>query len=106
MEEFEQLWLWKQYDPCVNDYVIWDKGEYGIDQGWVYFKCEEYITIETGVKRRAKADCIEGSNGKGKVLHRSVHTLLLCQQDKWCQLEYVRTRKPLQDIKHYSECDD
>ena len=26
------------YEPEVNDYVIWDKGEYGIDEGWVYFK--------------------------------------------------------------------
>ena len=105
MEEFEQLHLWKQYDPCVNDYVIWDKGEYGIDQGWVYFKCEEYITIETGVKPRPKCD-YTGGNGKSRVLHRSVHTLLLCDKSKWCQLEHVRSRKPLEDIKHYSECDD
>jgi hypothetical protein len=27
------------YEPEVNDYVIWDKGEYGKDEGWVYFKC-------------------------------------------------------------------
>ena len=26
------------YEPEVNDYVIWDKGKYGIDKGWVYFK--------------------------------------------------------------------
>ena len=106
MEEFEQLWLWKQYDPCVNDYVVWDKGEYGSDEGWVYFKCEEYITIETGVKPRSKTDHIQGSNGKSRVLHRYVHTLLLCNKDKWCQLEYIKSRKPVEDIQHYSECDD
>ena len=37
-------------DPKVNDYVIWDKGEYGKDEGWVYFFCDEYITIETSVR--------------------------------------------------------
>ena len=25
------------YEPEVDDYVIWDRGEYGIDEGWVYF---------------------------------------------------------------------
>ena len=25
------------YVPRVNDYVVWDKGEYGVDEGWVYF---------------------------------------------------------------------
>ena len=38
------------YVPKVNDYVIWDKGEYGKDEGWVYFCDEEYITIETHVR--------------------------------------------------------
>ena len=37
------------YVPKVNDYVIWDKGDYGVDKGWVYFYDEEYITIETHV---------------------------------------------------------
>ena len=41
MEEFEQLRLWEDYEPQVNDYVIWDKGKFGIDEGWVYFKSDE-----------------------------------------------------------------
>ena len=47
------------YIPKVNDYVIWDKGQYGIDEGWVYFFSEEYITIETGVrpKQPEQLDC-------------------------------------------------
>ena len=40
------------YVPKVNDYVIWDKGEYGKDEGWVYFFCDEYITIETSLKTK------------------------------------------------------
>ena len=54
------------YEPNVNDYVIWDRGEHGTDEGWVYFKGEpvdnekrikegwkplsQYITIETSIK--------------------------------------------------------
>jgi hypothetical protein len=34
------------YIPKVNDYVKWKtKGQ----EGWVYFKHEDYITIETDV---------------------------------------------------------
>ena len=29
------------YEPEVGDYVIWDRGEYGKDEGWVYFKCDD-----------------------------------------------------------------
>ena len=29
------------YEPEVDDYVVWDQGEYGYDEGWVYFKCDE-----------------------------------------------------------------
>ena len=36
-----QLKLWEDYTPEVNDYVVWNRGEYGIDKGWVDFKCEE-----------------------------------------------------------------
>ena len=49
MDDCEQLCLWEKYEPQVNDYVIWDKGQYGTDEGWVYFKDDEYITIETGL---------------------------------------------------------
>ena len=87
------------YVPKVNDYVVWDKGEYGKDEGWVYFKSEEYITIETGVKPRPDAE-LEGS------LHKSIHTLLLCHAQFWNDLQYVRSRTPHERIEHYSQCDD
>ena len=86
------------YIPKVNDYVIWDKGQYGKDEGWVYFFCEEYITIETSVKPRPDAEC-EGS------LHKYIHTLLLCYAPFWKDLQYVKSRKS-QYPQHYSECDD
>ena len=74
------------YVPKVNDYVIWDKGIYGKDEGWVYFFSEEYITIETDVRPRPDAEC-EGSR------HKFIHTLLLCHAQFWKDLEYVKTRE-------------
>ena len=87
MDEYEQLTLWEEYEPQVDDYVIWDKiGTERNDEGWVYFKCEEYITIETGIKEKPPCDV---SSSK----HKYIHTLLLCQCDYWHQLQYVKTRK-------------
>ena len=43
MEEIEQLCLWEEYEPQVNDYVIWDKmGSENNDEGWVYFQIPFY----------------------------------------------------------------
>tara|TARA_B100000029_G_scaffold467126_1_gene503143 strand:+ start:347 stop:655 length:309 start_codon:yes stop_codon:yes gene_type:complete len=102
MDEYEQLCLWEEYKPKVNDYVIWDKGEYGSDEGWVYFYDDEYITIETGVKPKPKEtlDC------KSTNHHKMIHTLLLCPKPFWYQLKYVTSRTPHEQIQHYSECDD
>ena len=86
------------YVPKVNDYVIWDKGIYGKDEGWVYFFSEEYITIETDVRPRPDAEC-EGSR------HKFIHTLLLCHAQFWKDLEYVKTRESSKPC-HYSECDN
>jgi len=101
------------YEPEVNDYVIWDKGEYGKDEGWVYFKCpvmEEkkgfsenprYITIETGVRDKPKEqlDC------KSRLHHRKVHTLLLCYESQWEDLKFVKRREAAH-CEHYSQYDD
>ena len=37
------------YTPEVDDYVRWNKEKHSVE-GWVYFKDQEYITIEIGVK--------------------------------------------------------
>ena len=88
MDEYVQLCLWEDYKPKVNDYVIWDRGEYGIDEGWVYFYDDEYITIETGVKPKPKDEYEKNPR------HRMIHTLLLCNNQFWHQLKYVRSRTP------------
>ena len=105
------------YEPEVDDYVVWDRGEYGQDEGWVYFKGDEvdnekrvkygwnpvarYITIETAV--RDKPECMYSS---GKPMeHKKIHTLLLCVEECWHELEYVKHRRT-REILHYSQYDD
>ena len=87
------------YIPKVNDYVIWDKGEYGKDEGCVYFYSEEYITIETGVRPKPKDQYTQNER------HKYIHTLLLCHAPFWKDLQYVKSRKS-QCPHHYSECED
>ena len=77
------------YEPQVDDYVIWDRGEYGRDEGWVYFVCDEYITIETHVKPRPVCEY----TSEKKILHQMIHTLLLCYKQDWEKLEYVTNRR-------------
>ena len=79
------------YIPKVDDYVIWDQGEYGIDEGWVYFYDDEYITIETSVKPKPKCQYTQNER------HKFIHTLLLCHNWNWSQLKYVKSRKSKSD---------
>ena len=89
------------YIPKVNDYVVWDKGEYGKDEGWGYFFCEEYITIETGVRPKPPEQLDCGSTNR----HKMIHTLLLCYASNWDQLKYIKSRKSACP-DHYSQCED
>ena len=104
------------YDPQVDDYVIWNRPNGDIEEGWVYFKGDpvdnekrikdgwnplsQYITIETGVKPKPKDEYEKNPR------HRMIHTLLLCNNQFWHQLKYVRSRTPHEQIEHYSQCDD
>ena len=73
------------YIPQVNDYVIWDNGKEV--EGWVYFKCDEYITIEIGVKLKSK------ENYEACSLHRNDRLMVLCFHSQWKELEYVKSRE-------------
>ena len=97
------------YEPNVNDYVIWDQGEYGKVEGWVYFKGDpvdnekrikegwkelsRYITIEIGV--RDKHHCVYTS-GK-RMIHKKHHILLLCNDADWKDLHFVTKRESIYD---------
>ncbi len=105
------------YEPEVDDYVVWERPTGDIEEGWVYFKGDpidnekrikdgwnsvsRYITIETGV--RDKPNCMY-SSGK-PMLHKKIHTLLLCNEDCWHELKYIKHRR-IREVQHYSQYDD
>ena len=70
------------YIPNVNDYVKWTRGI----EGWVYFKHEEYITIETDVWEK------DQENYEHCKLHRNERVLVLCYHNQWNELEYIKSR--------------
>jgi len=71
------------YEPEVNDYVYWKPHI----EGWVYFKGEEYITIETSVSLK------DETNYECCSLHRNNRLLVICYVSQWKELEYVKTRQ-------------
>tara|TARA_Y100000593_G_scaffold7821_1_gene14528 strand:- start:277 stop:618 length:342 start_codon:yes stop_codon:yes gene_type:complete len=103
------------YEPEVDDYVIWDQGEYGKHEGWVYFKGDpvdnekrvkdgwkpvsRYITIETSIRPKPHDDYAKGDP------HQFIHTLLLCYESEWSNLIFVKKRKS-KNISHWSQYDD
>ena len=102
MPTYVQLCMFEEYEPEVNDYVIWERNIHGhvaIDQGWVYFKGPKteprkgfsdnprYITIETGIKPKPKCKYTKDEQ------HKYIHTLLLCYESSWHQLKFVKKRK-------------
>tara|TARA_B100000902_G_scaffold34099_1_gene41013 strand:- start:156 stop:437 length:282 start_codon:yes stop_codon:yes gene_type:complete len=74
------------YDPIIDDYVKWDNN-HTCHEGWVYFKCDDYITIEIRVKDKCE------QNIKDCPIHKKTHVLLLCYRQFWNQLEYVKNRR-------------
>ena len=105
------------YEPEVDDYVIWNRPNGDIEEGWVYFKGDpvdnekrikdgwnsvsRYITIETNV--RDKPNCMYSSGHPMR--HKKIHTLLLCVEECWHELKYVKHRRT-REILHYSQYDD
>ena len=80
------------YEPEVNDYVVWHRENWdNVDKGWVYFKCDEYITIEISVKE--KPNCQYAKNDR----HKYIHCLLLCYAADWKNLEYITKRQDFHD---------
>jgi hypothetical protein len=74
-----------EYIPKINDYVEWTKGV----EGWVYFKDEEYITIEHIVrpKDEVNLECCP--------IHRNERLLVICYVEQWNQLEYIKSRQSI-----------
>lgn len=70
------------YSPQINDYVIWKNKI----EGWVYFKCSQYITIE--VLTRPKDE----ENLKHSSIHQNERLLVLCYLRQWNELTYSHSR--------------
>jgi len=79
------------YVPKVNDYVIWDLTKN--IEGWVYFKCEEYITIEVLVKPKNE------QNYEACRLHKNDRLLIVCYASQWKELKYVKTRQSVYEAE-------
>ncbi len=75
------------YKPRLDDYVKWNRSTGSIDEGWVYFVSDEYISIEVLAK------CKTDENVKDCPLHRKIHVLVVCQNWYWDELEYVSNRR-------------
>ena len=75
------------YNPVVNHYVKWNSDI----EGWVYFKCDDYITIELNV--RPKDDI----NYKHSSIHRNERLLVICYNHQWNQLTYITERTSKHD---------
>ena len=104
-----------KYEPEVNDYVIWTTALGMKHEGWVYFKGDpvdnefrlkngwnpstRYITIETSVK--LKPQCEHSKNDA----HKYIHTLLLCYEQNWNELKFVKKRET-KYCQHYAQYDD
>lgn len=71
------------YEPQVNHYVKWKPHI----EGWVYFKCKDYITIEIGVKPK------DEENYEACSLHRNDRLMVLCYHDQWHELTHEGYRE-------------
>ena len=78
-----------KYEPQVNDYVKWNNGK-GVE-GWVYFKGNQYITIEVNVRPK------DAENLYACSIHSNERLLVLCYKSEWNQLEYVRSRESIHE---------
>ena len=105
-----------QYTPAVNDYVIWESTtDNKNDEGWVYFVCpnmddkigftkhSRYITIETSIKPRPVCEIETKLQGKIHIpRHKFIHTLLLCYEQDWHQLKYIKSRPDCKSKSYYN----
>lgn len=73
------------YNPKINDYVKWTKGV----EGWIYFRDKEYVTIEHSVRPKDEV------NYECCPIHTNERLLVICYENQWDQLEYIKSRKSI-----------
>jgi len=79
------------YKPQVNDYVSWKPHI----EGWVYFRGDEYVTIEMSVEPKNQ------ENYEACRLHKNDRLLILCYKSDWKQLKYIKSRKSVYEENHF-----
>jgi hypothetical protein len=101
------------YDPQVNDYVIWNRPNGDIEQGWIYFKgdelekkkgfkeCPRYLTIEVAIREKKVCETEAQLGKKNKHQHKYIHTLLLCNSTNWSELKYVKSRQNAHSTEYF-----
>lgn len=77
------------YEPKLHDYIKYYSGNH-VHEGWIYFRGDEYISIELGVKDKPHCDI---TNHK----HCKTHILLVCPSWDWDKLEYIKSRRDFHD---------
>jgi hypothetical protein len=83
------------YIPQLNHYVKWSKGV----EGWVYFICDQYITIEQAVRPKSP------ENYQACSIHRNERVLILCYREQWKELEYIKSRQSVyEDDEREEKC--
>lgn len=75
------------YVPQLNDYVKWYKGV----EGWIYFTCDEYVTIEQSVRPK------DPENYHACSIHRNERLLVICYKEQWKELEYIKSRNSVHE---------
>jgi hypothetical protein len=74
-----------KYDPQVNDYVEWVKGV----EGWIYYKDNEYLTIETRVRPKDNINLLHAP------FHSNNRLLVICYENQWKDLKYIKSRNSI-----------
>jgi hypothetical protein len=77
------------YTPKVNDYVNWKTKS---QEGWVYFKCDDYITIETYVWEKDQENYEHCPLHRMDRVYLCYNYLVLCYYYQWSELEYIKCR--------------
>lgn len=80
------------YQPKLNDYVRWKDSLGRVTEGWVYFICDESISIEVGVKDKPHCEYTKEEK------HKKTHVLVVCQNWYWHELEYIKSRQNVHDV--------
>ena len=70
------------YTPRIDDYVRW-RG----DEGWVYFVCPDYFTLEVLAK------CKDEEDIQYCPIHKKIHVLVVCYRQFWKDVEYLSNRR-------------